>query len=158
MSAEHVALEARGGDGQIAFGGILLGVILALGAVSPALATSSTSSELFVGASQKAKFRLIVNATPQARLVVRFTSLSMRRRIRNERFAVAYCSWGRLGASVNPINLRRNTAVAELFLNHPKTARPSVCGVRSVSKRVKTRNGTFEYLEFVSARMRHISS
>jgi hypothetical protein len=158
VSAQHVAQQAKGGDGRVTFSGILLSVILALAVVSTALATSSASSEVFVGASQKARFRLTVNTAPRARLVVRFTSLAIRRRIRNEKIVVAYCSWGRLGTSVSQIKLRKSTAVAQVTLNHPKAARPSMCGLRSVLATVKTRNGHTEYLRLVAVRMRRVSS
>jgi hypothetical protein len=119
---------------------------------------ASASSEVFVGASQKVSFRLMVDNRPQARLVVRFMSSSMRRRIRREKVVVAYCSWPRWGTSVNPIKLGRKTAVAGVLLSHPKSGQPSVCGLRSILKLVKTRDGHFEYLRLVVARMRHVSA
>jgi hypothetical protein len=116
-------------------------------------APASPSAVVFVGASRKASFRLAVDTTSQARLVIRFTSRSLRGRIRKEG-VVAYCSWRRDGTSANPIKLGRKTAVAQVLLSHTGSLKPSVCGLRSVLKRVKTRDGRSEYLRLVVARMR----
>jgi hypothetical protein len=118
-------------------------------------ARASTSATVFVGVTRKASFRLEVDNTSQARLVIRFTSRSMRGRVRKEGL-VAYCSWRRDGTSANPIKLGRKTAVAQVLLSHSGSLQPSVCGIRSVLKRIKTRDGRSEYLRLVVVRMRRL--
>jgi hypothetical protein len=108
---------------------------------------------VYVGAARKASFRLEVDNTSQARLVIHFTTRSLRGRARKEGL-VAYCSWRRDGTSANPIRLGRRTAFAQVLLSHSGSLQPSMCGVRSVLKRVKTKGGRSQYLRLVVARMR----
>jgi hypothetical protein len=130
--------------------GFALPVGLHLGA-----ATASTSAAVFVGGSQRASFRLEVDNTSQARLVIRFRSRSLRGRVRKEGL-IAYCSWRRDGTSANPLKLGKKTAVAQVLLSYRGSLEPSVCGLRSVLKRVKTRGGRSEFLSLVVARMRRL--
>lgn len=135
---------------------IFLAVVFALMVgVDVSAAPASTSSTVFVGATPKARFRLEIDNTSQARLVIRFTSRSMRGRVRKEGL-VAYCSWRRDGTSANPIKLGTKTAVAHVLLSHSGSLQPSVCGIRSVLRRIKTRDGRSEYLRLVVVRMRRL--
>jgi hypothetical protein len=156
MRARHVAVRSKGRDRRCGVSWILLAFVFALVVgLHVSAASASTSSVVFVGAAQKASFRLVVDNTSEARLVIRFRSQSMRRRVRKEGL-VAYCSWRRDGTSANPIKLGRETAVARVLLSHSGSLQPSVCGLRSVLKRVKTRDGRSEYLRLVVARMRRL--
>jgi hypothetical protein len=133
---------------------VAVGIALLVGLHTSA-ANASTSAAVFVGASKNASFRLEVDSTSQARLVIRFSSRSLRGRIRKEGL-IAYCSWRRDGTSANPIKLGKKTAVAQVLLSHRGSLEPSVCGLRSVLKRVKTRDGRSEFLRLVVARMRRL--
>jgi hypothetical protein len=156
VSARHVAPKPRRQAPRRGVSWILLAVGFALlVGLHVSAAPASTSSVVFVGVAQKASFRLEVDNTSEARLVIRFRSQSMRRRVRKEGL-VAYCSWRRDGTSANPIKLGRETAVARVLLSHSGSLQPSVCGLRSVLKRVKTRDGRSEYLRLVVARMRRL--
>jgi hypothetical protein len=156
VSARHVALKSRGRDPRRGVSWILLAVVFAvMVGLHMSAAVASTSSVVFVGAAQKASFRLEVGNTSQARLVIRFSSRSLRGRVRKEGL-VAYCSWRHDGTSANPIKLGKKTAIAQVLLSHTGSLEPSVCGVRSVLKRVKTRDGRSEYVRLVVARMRRL--
>jgi hypothetical protein len=154
IRAESSPLKSNGRDPRPGLSWILLAVLFAaLIGLQVTTASASTSSSVFVGATRKVTFRLEVDNTSQARLVIRFRSRSLRGRVRKEGL-VAYCSWRRDGTSANPIKLGRQTAFAHVLLSHSGSLQPSACGIRSVLERIKTRDGRSEYLRLVVVRMR----